>query len=219
MKDNKCTKRYPRDLIRDTQTGEDGYPRYRRRSPEDGGFSAVLKRYNQDIEIDNRWIVPYCPLLSKMFKAHINVEYCNSVKSIKYICKYVNKGSDTAMFRFAGNETYDEIEQYQLGRYICSNESVWRILGFPIHERFPSVMHLSVHLENGRRVYFTTANMEHQAAEPPRTTLTAFFELCREDPSAKTLLYSGVARFYTLEKSQKNLVGGRWEPPYQVMTS
>ena len=35
-------------------------------------------------EIDNGWIVPYCPLLSKTFNAHINVEYCNSVKAIKY---------------------------------------------------------------------------------------------------------------------------------------
>ena len=38
MKDGKCTKRYPRQLIQDTQTGEDGYPLYRRRSSEDGGF-------------------------------------------------------------------------------------------------------------------------------------------------------------------------------------
>jgi hypothetical protein len=28
------------------------------------------------------------------FNAHINVDFCCSVKYIKYICKYVNKGSD-----------------------------------------------------------------------------------------------------------------------------
>lgn len=89
MIDGKCSKRYPR------------YP-YRRRSTEDYGRSAIVKIRNQDIEIYNRWIVSYSPLLSKTFKAHINVEYCNSVKSIKYICKYVNKGSDIKFIAIEG---------------------------------------------------------------------------------------------------------------------
>lgn len=88
MIDGKCSKRYPRALVLDTVTGNDGYPLYRRRSIDDNGKSIVIKIKNQDVEVDNRWIVPYSPLLSKVFKAHINVEYCNSVKSIKYICKY-----------------------------------------------------------------------------------------------------------------------------------
>ncbi|XP_066453866.1 uncharacterized protein [Eleutherodactylus coqui] len=159
MKDGKCTKRYPRDLHAETITRNDGYPQYRRRSTEDGGKLITLKVHNNDIEVDNRWVVPYSPLLSKMFKAHINVEYCNSVKSIKYICKYVNKGSDMAVFGVENaSAPIDEIERYQLGRYISSNEAVWRIFSFPIHERHPTVVHLAVHLENGERVYFTTEN-------------------------------------------------------------
>ncbi|GFV10870.1 helitron_like_N domain-containing protein [Trichonephila clavipes] len=71
MSDGKCTKRYPRKLVSDTITGNDGYPLYHRRSVEDGGKSVVLKVRNIDIEVDNRWIVPYSPLLSKTFKAHI----------------------------------------------------------------------------------------------------------------------------------------------------
>lgn len=98
MKDGKCTKRFPRQLLNDTQTGEDGYPLYRRRKPEDGDVKAKIKvkigNAYREIGIDNKCIVPYCPLLSRIFQAHINVEYCNSVKSIKYICKYVNQGSD-----------------------------------------------------------------------------------------------------------------------------
>ncbi|XP_017494025.1 PREDICTED: uncharacterized protein LOC108382138 [Rhagoletis zephyria] len=159
MSDGTCTKRYPRNLVSDTITGNYGYPLYCRRSVEDGGKSIVLKVRNVDVEVDNRWVVPYSPLLSKTFKAHINLEYCNSVKSIKYICKYVIKVSDMAVFG-VGNMAaqLDEINQYQLGRYISSNEAVWRILSFSIHERHPTVVHLVVHLENGQRVYFTADN-------------------------------------------------------------
>lgn len=56
---------------------------------------ALLLNY---IKVDNRWLVPYNKVLSRTFKAHINVEFCNSVKLIKYICKYINKGSDQAAF-------------------------------------------------------------------------------------------------------------------------
>ena len=208
MENDKCTKRYPRQLLHDTETGDDGYPLYRRRSPEDGGIKAKLKmKINnsvQEIEIDNKWVVPYCPLLSRIFQAHINVEYCNSVKSIKYICKYVNKGSDQAVFGLEKDGTaIDEIKHFQLGRYISSNEAVWRILDFPIHERYPTVVHLAVHLENGQRVYFTEENVHDRVNEPPRTTLTAFFLLCVKDDFAKTLLYCDVPKYYTWDASGK----------------
>ncbi|XP_054259370.1 uncharacterized protein LOC128984111 [Macrosteles quadrilineatus] len=97
----------------------------------------------------------------------------------------------------------NEIEQFQMGRYISSNEAVWRILGFDIHERFPAVMHLSVHLENGQRVYFTEENAVQRAAVPPNTSLTAFFELCANDEFAKTLLYHEVPHYYTWDPRTK----------------
>ncbi|XP_051791527.1 uncharacterized protein LOC127530010, partial [Erpetoichthys calabaricus] len=74
-----CTKKYPRPFISETQTGEDGYPQYRRRAPADGGHTINIK----GVDIDNRWVVPYSPVLSRFFNAHINVEFCKSVKSIK----------------------------------------------------------------------------------------------------------------------------------------
>ncbi|VDK67460.1 unnamed protein product [Onchocerca ochengi] len=57
----------------------------------------------------------------------------------------------------------NEITQYKAGRYISSNEAVWPILSFPIHERNPIVVHLGGHLENGQRVYFTSANVQQIA--------------------------------------------------------
>lgn len=141
--------------------------------------------------IHNSWIVPYSPFLCRLFQAHINFEYCNSVKSIKYICKYVTKGSDAAMFTVAGEvDRLDEVSTYQQGRYISSSEAVWHLLNLPIHERHPTVVHLAVHLEEGQRVFFRVDTCLARLAEvPPKTTLTAFFDLCQTDPLAKTLLY------------------------------
>ncbi|XP_075449145.1 uncharacterized protein LOC142490614 [Ascaphus truei] len=204
MKDGKCTKQFPKTFIADTQSGDDGYPQYRRRAPTDGGYTATITiRNNKHIQVDNKWVVPYCPLLTKIYNAHINVEYCNSVKSIKYICKYVNKGSDMAIFGITNEHIHDEVTLYQLGRYISSNEAVWRIFAFPIHERHPTVVHLTIHLENGQRVYFTPANAEALAAQPPNTTLTAFFQLCQHDSFARTLLYPQTPRYYTWNASTK----------------
>ena len=119
MIDGKSSKRYPRALVSNTVTGTDGYPLYRRRPVEDGGKLATIQMRNGDIEVNNQWVVPYSPLLSKAYKLHINVEYCNSVNSIKYICKYVNKGSNMAVFGLQTQRNYihiDEIAQYQAGR-------------------------------------------------------------------------------------------------------
>ena len=56
---------------------------------------------------------------------------------------------------------------------------------FPIHERSPAFVHLAVHLQNGQRVYFTETNVQQRVLNPPDTTLTAFFSLCKNDSFAK----------------------------------
>jgi len=88
-------------LLADTITGNDDYLLYRRRSAEDNGRTITLKLKNMDVEVDNSWIVSYSTFLSKTFKAHCNVKYCISVKSSKYISKYVTKESDKAVFGIA----------------------------------------------------------------------------------------------------------------------
>lgn len=203
MVEGKCSKRYPRQIVAEIITGNDGYPLYRRRSIDDNGNSTIVKVNRQDIEVDNRWVVPFSPLLCKAYKAHINVEFCHSVKSIKYICMYVKKGSDIAVFGVAAENSNDEVTQYQLGRYVSSNEGMWRIFSFSIHERHPTVVHLAVHLENGQRVYFTDAKVLQRVDRPPSTTLTSFFEMCQNDDFARTLLYSEMPRFYTWNQSSK----------------
>lgn len=209
MKNNICSKKYPMPLHRETQTGKDGYPLYRRRSPDDGGFTVNI---NGNC-LDNRWVVPYNPVLLKTFNSHINIEYCNSVKSIKYVCKYINKGSDQATFALENKK--DEVKIYESGRYISSTEAVWRILGFLIHERFPTVVHLAVHLENGQRIYFNPQNLVDKLNNPKKTTLLAFFKLCQKDDFAKTLLYFEVPAYYvwnnnTFERRKRGIDVEGW---------
>ncbi|XP_063912265.1 uncharacterized protein LOC135129114 [Zophobas morio] len=199
MKGGCCSKKYPRILLKETQTGDDGYPKYRRRGPADGGFTVEI----HGVTLDNRWVVPYNPVLSRTFAAHINIEYCNSVKSIKYICKYVNKGSDQASFGLENDN--DEVKLYESGRYISSSEAVWRILAFPIHERFPAVFNLAVHLENDQRLYFNPNdfnNVTEKVNNPQKTTLLAFFDLCKTDNFAKTLLYVELPSYYVWKSTK-----------------
>ncbi|GBM55091.1 hypothetical protein AVEN_55974-1 [Araneus ventricosus] len=79
-------KAIPSLFLKETQTGQDGYSLYRRRSSQDGGLTANVSFQGLEVSVDNTWIVPYCPLLTKIFNVHINVKYCNSVKSIKCVC-------------------------------------------------------------------------------------------------------------------------------------
>ncbi|XP_044019163.1 uncharacterized protein LOC122859540 [Aphidius gifuensis] len=125
MQNGKCSKGFPKLFTIETQSGQDGYPKYRRRSPEDGGQTFQLRKSSRIVTIDNRWIVPYSPVLLRAFDCHINIELCHSVKAIQYICSYINKGSDQAAFSV---ESRDEIKAYQNGRYIISSEAAWRIL-------------------------------------------------------------------------------------------
>ena len=204
MQDGLCSKKYPKHFMSESQLGSDSYPLHKRSSPDDGGQVSTISMRVGGIcieqQVDNRWIVPYNKLLLRSMNCHCNVELCMSIKAIKYVLKYVHKGCDQAMFTLQSSRV-DEISDYQNARYVSSNEAVWRIFEFPIHERDPPVQQLAVHLENGQRVYFTedTAR-DHASRDPPKTTLTEFFNLCRVDDFARTLYYTDVPRYYTWNK-------------------
>lgn len=132
--------------------------------------------------------------------AHINVECCNYAMAIKYICKYINKGSDQVTFS-VNTQSRDEIERFISGRYISSSEATWRIFGFHIHNHYPPVTPLEVHLENRQRIYFTPENAIHLITNPRDTTLLGFSKPCQEDEFARTLLYIEVPSYFTWSKT------------------
>ncbi|GFX68470.1 ATP-dependent DNA helicase [Trichonephila clavipes] len=84
---------------------------------------------------------------------------------------------------FGVQNANDEVTSYQNGRHISTSEAIWRMLSFSIHERFPAVTHLDIHLENGPRIYFDPSNVRTVVENPRNTTLMAFFDCAIETNS------------------------------------
>ncbi|XP_074314425.1 uncharacterized protein LOC141649639 [Silene latifolia] len=87
------------------------------------------------------------------YRAHINVEWCNQSRSIKYLFKYINKGSDRVTMQSSytrRNEEdpgrFDEIKRFYDCRYLSACEAAWRIFGIDIHYRTPAIERLQYHL-------------------------------------------------------------------------
>ena len=161
MQDGEYSKKFPKEFVKLTEQGQDCYPRYQSRSPADDGHIAKIKMQQIEQGIDNQWILSYNPWLLQQMNCHVNVELCMSIKNIKYVLKYVNKGCDQAVYTIQPTEqqqSADEIKKFPQARFVGSCEAAWRILDFPLHKRFPPVIPLAVDLENGQRVYFTEQN-------------------------------------------------------------
>jgi len=87
LENGKCFRHYPKPFQPHTSVNNEGYPLYSR--PEDGPSYDV-----RGTPISNQWIVPYSPWLSAKYNCHINVECLASFATLKYINKYIHKGSD-----------------------------------------------------------------------------------------------------------------------------
>ncbi|XP_071736316.1 uncharacterized protein [Rutidosis leptorrhynchoides] len=164
----KCTKRFPKPFSDVTKTDQDGYPICRRRN--DG--RTIRKQCHN---LDNSCVVPYNPQLLKMYQAHLNVEWCNQIGSIRYLFKYINKGNDKITAHLCDQET-DEIKQYYDCRYVSSCEAMWRIFSFDIHHHHPSVIRLSFHLEGEHQIIFDVDEVIEQVLEKPSVNTSMFLE-------------------------------------------
>ncbi|KAL7551229.1 hypothetical protein ACHAWF_014413 [Thalassiosira exigua] len=136
----------------------DGYPLYRRRSPEEGGHTFETWKKKEKLVYTNANVVPYSKYLLKKFRCHINVEYCYSIQSIKYLFKYFHKGSDQSIITVEKAPDQDcedskddgpprnEVLEYQTKRYIARAEATWHLRRNELASREPAVCRLPVHL-------------------------------------------------------------------------
>ena len=202
MVDGKCTKQFPEEYVEKTFADADGYPHYQRRNDR----KCVVKN---GVQLDNIYVVPYNPYSSRKYNAHINVEICSSIQSCKYLYKYVYKGSDMTSVAVQSESTnngseksMDEIHNFVTSRSVTASEAFWRICGFDVHGRDPSIQRLAVHEPNLQMITFSEDNPQEAVSNPKDTTLLAWFKLNQVDPKARHLKYHEILEEHVWNSSQ-----------------
>jgi hypothetical protein len=91
---------------------------------------------------NDQWISPHIPELVNELDCHIYVDVVFTVSVFTYLYKYLYKGPDQTSFHVSHADDEggtDEIAEYVNAQYLCSPESAWRIIGFDITSKRPSV--------------------------------------------------------------------------------
>ncbi|GBN61690.1 hypothetical protein AVEN_217226-1 [Araneus ventricosus] len=191
MREGVCTKQYPKEFKEKTEENTNGYTMYQRKYTE----SVRVGRH----DLDNPWIVTYSLCLSKKFNAHINVEVCAFIKSVKYLYKYVYKGHDAASIRFENEKTldHDKILLFLDGMYVNAPEIMWRLNEFNLSEKSHTVVRLAVHLPDQQAIVYQDGQEEEAVARSAarQTTLTVWFELNKNDQDSHNYLYTDISHY------------------------
>ncbi|XP_019178737.1 PREDICTED: uncharacterized protein LOC109173852 [Ipomoea nil] len=157
----------------------DGYPIYRRR---DNGRTV---RKN-GIDLDSRYVVLHNRHLLMKYRAHINVEWCNQSRSIKYLLKYVNKDIFHPLRPRGG------------------------FFAFDIQFRNPSVERLSFHLPNEQSIIFHDDDLVNDVVNRPtvaQSMFTAWFEANKKYAAGRELTYSQMPTKFVWKNDKRE-----WQP-------
>ncbi|KAL8112229.1 hypothetical protein AgCh_019791 [Apium graveolens] len=183
----------------------------------------------------HKHVVPYNRGLLVKYQAHINMDRCNRLQSIKYLFKYIGKGPDkvTAVMERAdgasivtGTSTstlrekqLDEVKNYLSYRYVSSVEACWRIFEFSIHHRQLYVQRLFFHLEDEQEVRFRDDDSLPQILGRIRPDGTIFVQWLlnnRRDESGHDLIFvryptryrwDNAGKFWARHKQNIDVVG------------
>ena len=123
-------------------------------------------------------MVSYCPQLLLLLDCHLNVEISAGLETVKYLSKYIYKGSDRATMEISSG-IQNEIKAHLNSRFIGPTEACWKIFEFNIHRKSPAVQRLPIHLPNKHYVNFyahQTVNEVLARQNVEKTQLTAWFD-------------------------------------------
>jgi hypothetical protein len=116
-KKGKCRRHYDDMKIGSTYFNDKGYVVYGRGSDD-------LRVVPHNVEILLDW------------DGHINVEYASSTYSMMYLYKYIFKGAKKVKATIIDKSIFqDERTFYIRGRKLCSNDAVWRFLGYQTYPK------------------------------------------------------------------------------------
>ncbi len=177
LRDGYCSKYFPKEFQKKTINAKDGFAIYKRLSPEDGGFTCKCK-WDPNFVVDNRYAVPTNLDLLLKYECHINVEYCATISSIKYVYKYIYKGHDKAFVSIQNQQEpgfVRECDEFIECRFFGASEACWKINSFKMGAQHPPVKSIPVHLPEQQYVYFDEFEDNNNVFESRDTELTQYF--------------------------------------------
>ncbi|XP_058793045.1 uncharacterized protein LOC131665274 [Phymastichus coffea] len=206
MKDGKCSKHFPKEFQQNTAMDENGFPKYRRTD------TGIAHEFSNNRTVDNRWIVPYCPELLKIFDCHINVEIVSSISAIKYLYKYIYKGHDSATVVIGQPENgptieHDECRNFIDTRYVGPVEACYRIFSKTMQGKSHTVTRLQVHLPNEQSVIIIKNQVECAllaSLNNSSSTLLDYFTLNTNNERARQYFYHEIPKHFTYKKKKIN---------------
>ena len=179
-KGTKCIYGFPHPITSLSSIDDDGRVHYIRKTEED------------------HWIAPHIPELIDELDCHIFVDVVFTVAVFMYLYKYLYKGPDRTQFQLNHTEHdhVDELKDYVEGRYLSAHEAAWRILGFHITSKTPSVACLPLHLPDTNIPRFTGGQTTNQSS----TSLLIRYFNCPLHPSFNEQSYCQYFKMHVLYK-------------------
>ncbi len=151
------------------------------------------------------------------------MEICSSVQAVKYLYKYIYKGSDHALAQLEpvapGTEiVIDEIKDFCDSRYISCIEAVWHIFHNSMHGQYPNVVLMDIHLEDQNTVTFDDKQSIADILEKGSrdTKLTAWFKLNQIDKDAHKIKYLDLAKYYVWKSQPRQWTKRKGNPVHSI---
>ncbi|GKE89607.1 hypothetical protein Tco_1567082, partial [Tanacetum coccineum] len=185
-----------------------------RKDARDNKVTAVKGKFTYD----NKHVVPHNRYLLLKYNSHINAEWCNQSKAIKYLFKYLNKGRDRATVVIQENVTngnslvpqqiskVDEIKNYLNCQILAPCEAVWHLFSFDIHHSYLTVMQLNFYLPNQNAITLRDSKSLPALLERDAINITMFtdwFKMNKRDPAARKHTYADIPKHYVWHGQQK----------------